>query len=442
MSLPRIFVRSACSAALTGTLILPIIVPEAAHAGAFAIREQSAKGQGMSFAGEAVCGNSIAGTFWNSAVVSCADGLVVEGSLSGIFPDTTVTTQPFPGSFFGPGSPFGSFGDPGDIGEAALVPAATVAYGINEHWSVGMTINAPFGLSTESNVNNAAQIYGRKSEVTSLNFNPVVSYRFNEIFAVAAGVQIQYFDVRLTQAVSPLPFAPSAELNGDDIGFGFTAGVLITPSPDTEIGIGFRSSIEHSIDGTLTIPLIPQFPVSVEPTLPEMISVSVRQRITPQFTLYGTGEWTNWSRFGTFPVINDVTGTLATVLPFEYDDGWFFSLGGEYELNPQWTLRAGIGWEISPISNEVRSVRLPDGDRLWLSAGASYALNDSLSFDFGYSFLTAFDNDIAIGPGNPVYIAPVTFAGDVDAQVHIVSVGFKYKWGAHAAETQEPVYKQ
>jgi len=443
MTKSGVFVRVLSVAAAAAPVFTVFIANNAAEAGGFAIREQSAKHQGMSFAGDAVCGDSIAGTFWNSAVVTCAHGLVVEGSLSGIIPITEVTTNPFPGSLFGAGSPIANFGDPGKIGEAAIVPATTVAYGIDEHWSVGVTVNAPYGLSTDTRFNNAAQIYGRKSEVVSINANPVVGFRFNEVFALAAGVQVQYFDVKLTQAVSPLPRTPSAELKGDDIGFGFTAGILITPSPDTEIGIGFRSSIEHSVDGNLFLPGFPALPVSTDPKLPDMISASFRQRITPAFTLYGTAEWSNWSEFGTFDVINKGTGTVATTLPFEYDDGWFFSLGGEYEFTNGWTARAGIGWEISPVSDQVRSVRLPDDDRLWLSVGASYDITESMTFNAGYSFLSTFGTTIDYSPGNPHYVAPVTFSGDVDAQVHIVSLGLSYKWsGPEPVVTQPMVYKQ
>jgi len=425
---------------LAAAAILPAVFVAEAMAGAFAIREQSAYGQGASFAGEAVCGESVAGAFWNPAVITCAEGLEVEGSLSLILPQTKITTDPFPFSLFGPGSPLFFAGDPGDIGEAAVVPATTVAYDINENWYVGATINAPFGLATKTDLNHAAQIYGRDSEVFSLNVNPIVGYRFNEVFALAVGIQAQYLDVRLTQAVSPLPFAPTAELKGDDIGFGATAGLLITPGPDTEIGIGFRSAIEHTLDGSLAIPFVALLPVSVEPTLPEMVSASFRQRVTDAFTLMGTAEWTNWSRFGTFTVTNAITGLPATFLPFEYEDGWYFSLGGEYEWTEQWTFRAGVGWELSPVDDQTRAIRLPDDDRLWLSLGGSYDWNDRLKLNFGYSFITTFDTRIAIGPGNPVYIPPVTYSADVDANVHILSVGLKYRFGG--AEPAEMVYKQ
>ncbi|MEJ8571921.1 OmpP1/FadL family transporter [Microbaculum marinum] len=424
-----------------GAVGLSTLLATEAFAGAFAIREQSAYRQGASFAGEAVCGDSVAGAFWNPAVVSCADGLEVEGSLSVILPQTDVTTDPFPGSLFGPGSPLFFAGDPGDIGEVGWVPAATAAYNFDNNWYFGVTINGPFGLATDTNFNHAAQIYGRKSEVFSLNVNPIVGYRFNDYFALAAGIGVEYIDIKLTQAVSPAPFAPSAELSGDDVGVGATVGILITPSPDTEIGIGYRSPVKHSVDGTLTIPLTAQLPVSVEPTLPEMISASFSHRFTDAFTLMGTAEWTNWSRFGTFTVTNDLTGLPATFLPFEYKDGWFFSLGGEYDWNDQWTLRAGVGWEISPVDDADRAIRLPDDDRLWLSIGGSYDWNDRLKLNFGYSFLTTFDTRIAIGPGNPLYVPPVTFAADVDANVHILSVGLKYRFGGAPEPVEEIVYK-
>lgn len=426
--------------ALLGAASIPLFVVGEANAGAFALREQSAYSQGASFAGEATCGDSIAGMFWNSAAVTCATGLTVEGTLSAILPTTDITTDPFPASLLGPGSPLFFGGDPGDIAEAAVVPASSVAYQFNDHWYAGVTINGPFGLSTDTAFTHAAQIYGRKSEVFSLNVNPVVGYRFNEVFALAAGLQVQYMKVELTQAVGIAPFSPSAELEGDDVGFGGTIGVLITPNPGTEIGIGFRSAIKHKLEGDLTIPLTARLPISTEPTLPEIVSASIRQRLTDQWTALGTVEWTNWSRFGTFVVTNDITGLPATLLPFEYKDGWFFSAGAEYAWDDQWTFRGGIGWEISPIDERTRAVRLPDDDRLWLSAGLSYDYNDRLKFNFGYSFLTTFDTKIAIGPGNPAYIPPVTFAADVDANVHILSFGLKYSWGGVEAEPM--VYKQ
>ena len=61
-----------------------------ANAGAFAVREQSAFGQGSSFAGVAA-GGSLSSMFWNPAAMTQMPGLQSESVLSGILPYTANT---------------------------------------------------------------------------------------------------------------------------------------------------------------------------------------------------------------------------------------------------------------------------------------------------------------------------------------------------------------
>ena len=48
------------------------------------------------------------------------------------------------------------------------------------------------------------------------------------------------------------------------------------------------------------------------------------------------------------------------------------SLGAEYDVSDKLTLRAGTMFDESPINDDFRGFRVPDGDRTWLSAGLSY----------------------------------------------------------------------
>src|SRR5664280_2193619 len=61
-----------------------------ANAGGLAVREQSAWGQGSSFAGVAA-GGSLSAMFWNPATMTQQAGLQSESSLSGILPYATNT---------------------------------------------------------------------------------------------------------------------------------------------------------------------------------------------------------------------------------------------------------------------------------------------------------------------------------------------------------------
>ncbi len=74
-------------------------------------------------------------------------------------------------------------------------------------------------------------------------------------------------------------------------------------------------------------------------------------------------------------------------LPFQYDDGWFFSAGAEYRWTDRLTVRGGIGYEISPITDQVRTPRLPDNDRFWASVGLSWKVAPFARFDLAYTHL-------------------------------------------------------
>ena len=65
-------------------------------------------------------------------------------------------------------------------------------------------------------------------------------------------------------------------------------------------------------------------------------------------------------------------------------------------------LRAGIAYEKSPITDGVRTPRLPDNDRMWYSVGASYKPPQftGITVDLGYSYIQAKATPINIGPGS------------------------------------------
>jgi long-chain fatty acid transport protein len=123
---------------------------------------------------------------------------------------------------------------------------------------------------------------------------------------------------------------------------------------------------------------------------------------------------------------------LVTTLPFQYDDGWFFSVGAEYAVNPGFLIRAGFGYEISPISDGVRTPRLPDNDRYWASLGMSFKPVPNLIFDFAYTHIFVKDTpiDISATSGNPWFnpLIPLPYVGTVNSSVDIVSLAVRYQF--------------
>jgi len=425
-----------------------------AHAGGFYVHEQSAYFQGTSFAGAAAGGPSLSAMFWNPATITQHGlGMTAEVNGSVIRPQTDITPL---SAAVGPFNLL-PFGVSGDIGTDAFVPATYATYGLTDRVSLGLAVNSPFGLNTRARVPWAGMFYNTESDVLTLNANPNIAIKLTDWLSVGVGAQIQYMQVKLVSATPfsgtfpPFgPFVPELGfLRGNSVDFGFTAGVTITPTAWTTIGLGYRSRIDQGLEGDIwrpglrAPPLLAEVPpvivkVSVDVPLPDIATLSIRQKITETFTVLGTVEWTNWSRMGTLPVLAATpTPFIPTVLPFEWQDGWLVSAGGEYQWSPKLAVRAGIGWERSPVDDRVRSLRLPDNDRVWVSAGLSYNWNERITIELGYSHVFVDDTPINLGPGNPNFDltggASGTFTGVANSQVDIVSFGFRYRFGGPAA---------
>jgi long-chain fatty acid transport protein len=398
-----------------------------ALAGGFAVREQSAYGQGASFAGIAA-GGALSGMFWNPAVMTQFSGINFEANVTGILPNAQHT--PLAGTF----PPLLGLGGVANSGDPALVPATYASWQVSPNLWIGLSINAPFGLTVSFPDLWAGRNYALNTKLKTYNAAPSVAWKINEWISIGAGIQVMYADTSFRTGLA----APGsyAQLSGTGWAFGFTAGATLTPTPTTTIGLGWRSALDLDIDGKANLfPAPVANPVTAELKLPDIATLSIRQKLSPAFTLLGTVEWSNWSRIGTAIAKPGAGGILGFTIPFEYQDGWFFALGGEYLWDEVTTLRAGIGYEISPITDSVRTPRLPDNDRIWASIGMSRTLLPNLILDFGYTHIFVKDAPIDITstsgnpwwqPGRPDYV------GTTKSSVDIISLGIRYKFGEPA----------
>jgi len=424
----------------------------AAQAGAFAVREQSALYQGMSFAGSAT-GDHLSSMFWNSAAAAAAPGFNTESHGTLVFPGREIEATG--GAFPAPG--LGGLDDnSGGIGDPTFVPASYANYQVNEKLFLGLATNAQYGFTTKpDNLSFAGTPIATTSEVFSINLNPTLAYKATPELTVGVGLQAMYIDLRLRSSntsdingtVPGFDDAYDREINVDDWAFGATAGLSWKPAKGTTFGIGYRSQMEVNASGPCEIdgpgvsaiatlfngslmaagdPLVPFsscFPstdVDASLTLPDMVTASVSQQVSDRVKLLGTVEWTNWSTVGAQAFFTNSVGDAVDVFPLDYDDGWYFALGAEYAYTPYTTLRAGVAYELSPINDENRNTSLPDDDRLWLSVGATTALTDNIEVDLAYTHI--FIDDSPIDQGGALQ-AEAT--GDID----IISASFKYNWG-------------
>jgi len=394
------------------------------HAGGFAVREQSASAQGSSYAGSAA-GYDLSSQFWNPAALGTHQGGYKSESHGTLYiPDATIDV--LPGTTLAPGG-----GQSIETSMLAFVGSSYAGYRFNRDLVVGYSFTTPFGLTTKPDDRNwAGQFHSRTSSMATYNLTANAAYQLRPGFYIGAGLQGQYIDMTLKSAAALN--GPSAVLTGDDFAFGYTLGAFWQPSAWTSIGLGFRSMIEHDLDGDFKIVGVPgKLGIGADVTLPETLTLSIRQGISPTTRLLGTFEWTNWSRLQQV----DIT-PLGTSLDFGWHDGWMFAGGIEHDVSQRLTLRTGLAWEKSPIQNpDERTPRIADNDRWTASVGLSYAFSPNVSFDLAYSHI--FVDDAKIDRIDP--LSMTRRVAEAQTDMDIVSASIKMRWGEVLSRDRTPL---
>ena len=393
-----------------------------AGAAGFAIREQSASFQGSAFAGVAAGGDDISTMFFNPATITLHPGRQAHLSVSFVAPsasfDLTEATTPS-------GTSAGTV-EGGDIAEDAFVPAVYASTNIGD-WFVGVGVTAPFGLRTEQPEDWAGRYFATESELTTINVNPVVAYRISKRWSVAAGFVAQYADATLASARFTGGNDAIAEVEGDDWDYGFTLGVLAQPVDGTRIGLGYRSRINHTLEGDFTA--TDSVTGSVLQTdvgraalaTPQVASLGIRQRVTEEVDLLGSFEWTGWRSFDELRV--NLGNNPDIVTPENWRNSWFVALGAEYRPTKAVSLSVGAAFDESPIDDDYRTPRIPGNDRTWVSLGAAWTPQPWVTLGAGYSHLFVTDGDVdldAAGRGS--------LRGTFENHVDIVAVRGSFRF--------------
>ncbi len=224
-------------------------------------------------------------------------------------------------------------------------------------------------------------------------------------------------------------------LSGDSWDYGFNIGLLADLNDATRLGIHYRQGITHTLKGTAKT----TFPVNVpfvggatlsedgqaDLKLPDIVSVGLSHRFTDRWTGLAQYTWFNWSNFDEIAVKLNVSADPAPVQQ-NYKNSWALALGAEYLLNERWTLRGGVQYDKTPTQDIFRTTRTPDGDRTWLSAGASYERDRHLGFDFAYTYIDVGKENINItrnaGTGT------VVMTGTTEGHVHILAAALRYRF--------------
>lgn len=405
-----------------------------AMAGGFINSSQSSVFNGLAYAGAAAPGSTSGATlFWNPATITTFRRLTVDSNYTFGVPTTNITATSNSAAYNALFS-----GRSGDIGLDYWVPATYVIYPYSEQLYFGVSLNTTYGNSTKAENLWQGSLFASTSKLRVTTATPTVAYKLNDMWSFGAGLQIQYASARQVARFPGAPITPVAGGVGitfaDGWGVGWTLGATFTPWKGTQIGLGWRSFVDQRVDGrTVFGPLVAGNSFGTL-NLPNRVNLSLRQTVTEKMDFLASVEWQNWGRIGNSRLNNPANAALA-VLPFDYRDGWFFSVGSEYKVNNDLTWRAGFGYEITPINDAVRRFSLPDNDRLWFSTGFTYNWSERLSINGSYSYLYIYDAPITQTLG------ALRVSGTSRSDAHLMSIGLTSRWG-EGLKKDEPLVRK
>jgi long-chain fatty acid transport protein len=409
----------------------------------FTILEQSVSGLGNAFAGGAASAEDASTMFYNPAGMSRLGSAEVQTDmhylvLNAYFKNRGSTTTSTGAATTG-GNSSGGFSTP--------VPSMYFFQPLGDRFAAGISVNCPFGLGTDYSDGWVGRYMAVKSQITTVDVSPCLSWKITDSFSIGAGADLYYIDANLTNYIdfnkdgTPL-YDGFLNMKADDDAYGYHVGALYQVTSDTRIGLSYRSEINTHLKGhaDFTVPSnLPSAMASVPVifadqgvyaalTLPSSASLSVYHNLTDTIDVMADVTWTDWSTFKYLDLnfANATTEAVAGKAQYEnWQDTFRYSTGLTYKWSRSLKLRTGICFDGAAVRGpEYRTPRIPDAKRFWIAFGANWQITDSSSLDLAYVHIFVDDPEI----DNSIHTSNQHLVGTIEAYMDIVSVSYTYKF--------------
>lgn len=377
----------------------------AVQAAGFQLTEQGVTGLGRAYAGAGIVGDDLSAIAHNPAGLTLIPGTNVQQNV-------VLTVLDFK---------YKGFDGENENGrrKAVPVPSGFISHQLNENWWVGLGLTAPYGLADEYSADWKGRDRGISGSIITIDINPTVAWKVNEHISLGAGVSAMYTYSKLKNGMTVVSNKDEFEYHGEDWMFTYDLGIMVSPVENFRAGLSYRSRAKVNAKGDYTLNIGGQ-----EATVfgrgrlstPETVMFSTTWEATERLRLSTLIRWSNWEKFKTMEFKANDVGDLAAALGPNYGAlaqvpalnnasiennwraAWLFTVGADYKLTDQWTVRGGIGLETNPIKDaRTRTAVIPDSKRLWVACGASWKPNQNWQLDVAYAHLRGLGDNYIYG---------------------------------------------
>jgi len=403
-------------------LLLFSATPQQAFANGYEFLHQSAEGLGTASATNGTAGNDISTLYSNPASIIRFDGTRISSSLVLDFPISTMDNASATGPYSnGTVAVTGYPAKPTQFIDTAVGGGAYFTHQLNSDLVVGLAINAPFAYTSDYGETAVTRYTATKTALQATNLSPSFAYQLNEQWSIGGSINFQYYQATLGTMVATSVASPQistdvrSDIEGADLGYGYSIGFEYQPTPETRFGASFRSSIQHHFDGTIKLsgsaanlaalsavaPTLTSYNGSAKFDIatPFLLQLGLLQKLDDKVELYANAKLTGWSAFKDTHITYS-NGLPETVVDNGWKNSWFAALGFGYTYSSKLKLRMGAAYDWSPTPADTVSPRAPNNDRMYVGAGFSYQYSPNMKLDFGYEYIKFKEVTIALAGGN------------------------------------------
>lgn len=410
-----------------------------ANAQAFYLQEQSARGAGRAFSGEAA-DTGAQSLWWNPASIAGMTEAEAAIAAAAILPRGEVvdtgTLIRRPGGAFGPVGGDSTARNPINKG---VLPSGAIAVPLGDRVAVGLAVTSPYSFTTDYDANSWARYSADRTKLLTVDIQPSIAVALTDWLRVGAALNVEYTDASLSNALpNALATLPDGRqlLEGNGWDLGWSAGVQMHNDFLT-VGVAYKSGIKHKLKGDLEISgLLGPLAASntelsgVEATFstPAQIIVGARFRATPQLTFNTQVVRYTWADFDAIRL----GAPVNSAIPENYRNSFSVAGGIDYAASSKLTVRAGVQRGLTPTQDGQRDARVPDSDRWNFGAGATYDITPKFAIDAGANYVTfdnaSIDRPTAAYAGTAAQTPIITRGQLTNASAVVLSLGGRFRF--------------
>lgn len=295
----------------------------------------------------------------------------------------------------------------------------------------GIGAYSRFAMISEFENTSKASSNAYFSKLNGVSITPVYAHKFDKKWSAAVGAEINYVGLELQKNSYSSAYGmniASTQTEGESYALGWNAAVNYAFDDKNEIGVVYRSRIEHSLEADFKMKSALLGGTSYADaygcvTLPDSWDIGYNHKFNKKTRIEFRATRTNWSTYDALNIA--FSNASSPYIPSSNDsdklwkDGWRYAVGIEHKLSEKYALMLGYAYDESSIPYEGGDFMVPTGSRRTYSIGFSYN-DDRHNFALAYGWMDISGLDFA-GHSSDAYAEARTH----DNSCKVFSIG----WG-------------